>query len=66
MKGKMMNINAYTEFQNIKVGEKFIDADGFEYEKVSAEKARHFDARYINGHMDYEYSADDRLRVQSA
>lgn len=59
-----MNLNKYTEFKDVLIGQKFIDADGFEYTKVSATEARHQDDRYTNGFMDYPYAADDRMRVQ--
>lgn len=60
-----MNISNYTEFKDIKIGAYFIDAEGFWYEKISENGARHFDTRYINGFTDYKFSTDDRLRVQS-
>lgn len=61
-----MNITTYTEFQDIKIGAKFIDSEGFEYRKVSAEEGRYYDAGCHNGHVDYKFSAEDRLRVQPA
>nr|WP_175800896.1 hypothetical protein [Burkholderia anthina] len=60
-----MNINTYTEFKDIAVGQRFIDADGFEYEKVNEINGRHRDARYTMGFVDYMFEADDRLRVQA-
>lgn len=60
----MMNISKYTEFKDVQIGQKFIDADGFLYTKVGETQARHEDERYTNGFMCYEYDADDRVRVQ--
>lgn len=58
------NITEYTEFKDIAVGQKFIDADGHAYVKMTADEARHYDARYTGGSLDYKFSADDRMRVQ--
>lgn len=59
------NLSMYTEFQNIEIGQKFIDADGHEYTKCSDNEGRHEDVRYVYGFMDYAFAADDHLRVQA-
>ncbi|HGO6075299.1 TPA: hypothetical protein ACK3Q6_004491 [Burkholderia cepacia] len=59
-----MNLYVRTEFKDIAVGQRFIDADGFEYEKISEINARHRDSRYAQGFVDYLFESDDRLRVQ--
>ena len=60
-----MNLNIYTEFKNIAIGQFFIDADGFEYEKVNEINGRHRDVHYTRGYVDYLFEVDDRLRVQN-
>lgn len=60
-----MNLSKYTEFKDVQTGQKFIDADSFEYLKVTATQARHYSSHYHNGYMDYPYADDDRVRVQA-
>ena len=59
-----MNITTYTEFKDIKIGEKFICSGNFVYTKIADDAARHEDKRYTNGFLDYKLDADDRYRVQ--
>lgn len=61
-----MNLDKYIEFKDIQIGQVFVDAEGFTYEKVTTLTARHRDQRYTAGYLDYEFDAEDRLRVQPA
>lgn len=61
-----MNITTYTEFQNIAVGQVFIDAEGHAHQKINGTQARYFSPAFTTGHMDYTFDAEDRFRVQPA
>jgi hypothetical protein len=59
-----MNIDKYTVFQNISVGQVFIDSEGHAHQKINGKQARYFSPAFTTGYKDYEFAAEDRLRVQ--